>query len=191
VEKITAGEKSLEVRINKNIYKSKMIEPVQAKNISTVLAALKVLREEGLVFDERKIKEAVFNTALPGRMTRNKKGYYLSVAHNPAAVKEALDTLISVYPGRKIVYLFSALKDKDVGAIFGIIAGRKNIKLVLTDIENERGFERGELPRKAGKEGLKPLYYPDNKEALKHALKIKNNGIILIGGSFYLVKKFL
>jgi dihydrofolate synthase/folylpolyglutamate synthase len=191
VESVRAGKTALEIKIRKEIYRTQMIETVQAKNISTVLSALEVMGREGMVFERRKIKDAILRTILPGRMTLSNKGYYLSVAHNPAAVKEALDTLVSVYPGKRIVYLFSALNDKDVGAIFGTIAKRKNISLVLTDIGNERGFQKGGLLKAAEKAGLKPAYYPDNKEALRQALKIKDNGIILIGGSFYLVKEFI
>jgi folylpolyglutamate synthase/dihydropteroate synthase len=124
-------------------------------------------------------------------MTLNKKGYYLSVAHNPAAIKQALDTAEALYPEKPFVYIFSALKDKDIASIFGIIAQHKNIKLILTDIDNERGFTRGALLKIAEKHGIKALYFSDNKEALRRARKIKKNGIILVGGSFYLVKEFV
>ena len=188
---ITPGKKYLETEIDGDIYRSAMIETVQAKNIATVLAALQIMEKKGFILDAGRVKEAIFSTILPGRMTLNKKGYYLSVAHNPAAVKQALDTLAAVYPGEPVIYIFSALKDKDIAAIFGIIAEHKNIKLILTDIGNERGFARGALLKLAEKACIKALYFPDNKEALRRARKIKKNGIILIGGSFYLVKEFV
>jgi dihydrofolate synthase/folylpolyglutamate synthase len=189
--RITPGKRHLEAEIGGNIYRSSMIESVQAGNIATVLAALEIMKKKGFVFDAGKVKKAILNTMLPGRMTLNKKGYYLSVAHNPAAIKQALDTAAALYPEKPFVYIFSALKDKDIASIFGIIAQHKNIKLILTDIDNERGFTRGALLKIAEKHGIKALYFSDNKEALRRARKIKKNGIILVGGSFYLVKEFV
>jgi dihydrofolate synthase/folylpolyglutamate synthase len=170
-------------------FTTKMIEPVQAKNISTVLTALGVLERKGFEFDIKRIKKAILRTYLPGRMSWNKKGYYLSIAHNPAAFKAVLETLSGLFPGRKITYVFSALKDKDINSIFKAASAYKNISFILTAINNPRAISIAKLEEIIVRYGIKYRVEPDNYKALEAAKK--QNGIVVAGGSFYLVNKFI
>jgi len=170
--------------------KTRMIEFIQAENIKTVLTALCILKN---LFDIpfKKVKKALSKTKVLGRFTRHKKGYYLSVAHNPAAIREMIKTAETIAKKRRIVFIYSALKDKNVNNIFKIISRIKNIYVILTPINNERAISIEKLKKIIVKYNIKYKVEKNNYKALKLAKRLKKNGIIIIGGSFYLVNKFL
>lgn len=185
-------EQELIKAIYKNIsLETKMIEPIQADNLATVLSSLQVLNNAGYKFYQNKIKRAVINTIIPGRLTKNPNGYFLSVAHNPEAFKEVLRALNMSSHGIPIVIVFSLLKDKDAEAIFNHASKYKNISFVLTGIDNPRAISIAKMKQYVVKYGIRYQIEKDNLLALKVAVKMAANGIVLIGGSFYLVSKFM
>ncbi|MEI7542713.1 MAG: Mur ligase family protein [bacterium] len=185
-------EQGLIKAIYKNIsLQTKMIEPIQADNLATVLSCLKVLNKAGYKFEQKKIKRAVINTVIPGRFTKNTKGYFLSVAHNPEAFKEVLRALNMSSHGIPTIIVFSLLKDKDAEAIFNHASKYKNISFVLTGIDNPRAISIAKMKQYVVKYGISYQIEKDNLVALKVARKMAGNGIVLIGGSFYLVSKFM
>jgi dihydrofolate synthase/folylpolyglutamate synthase len=186
VQYLPAG---LKVVFKHGKYATRMIEPAQAENISTVLTAVDVMKKEGFTFDNSLVKNAIAKTSLPGRMSWSNKGYYLSVAHNPAAFKTALSALRNISNGKKIIYVFSALKDKDIDSVFKEAAKEGNILFILTAIDNSRAINIGKLEETIVKYGIEYMVIPDNKKAILEAKK--HSGLVVIGGSFYLVKKFL
>lgn len=168
-----------------------MPEPVQAKNVSAALCALETARSMDMAIDMKKAAAAMGQTAVPGRFTRHKKGYYLSVAHNPEAVQAAMETAGQLAPGKPVTYLFSILKDKDIDAVCRVIAAYPRVIPVITAINNERGLSVEKIRESMLKYGIKHYVEPDNKKAMRKARAICGKGIIVIGGSFYLVNKFI
>lgn len=170
--------------------KTRMIEFIQADNIKTVLTALYTLKNVFYI-SFKKVKTALAKTKVTGRFTRHRKGYFLSVAHNFAAIKEMLKTAQFIAKNKRIVFIYSALKDKNVHNIFKIISREKNIYVILTQINNERAISIEKLKKIIVKYNIKYKVEKNNCNALKLAKRLKKNGIIIIGGSFYLVNKFL
>ncbi len=185
------GTGRLAIKYPNTTLETRMIEPVQARNLSTVLSCLKVMGYVGYRFDPKKVKKAVLDTVVPGRFSWNKKGYFLSVAHNPGAVKEVLKTLALFYPCKETVFVFSLLKDKDAETIFREASRFKNISFVLTSIDNPRAINIAKMKEYVVKYGIRYKVEQDNKAALKLAKKMAGKGIVVVGGSFYLVSKFV
>lgn len=181
----------LDVSFGKIRLRTRMIEPVQAKNLSTVLTCLKVMEWVGYRFRLKTVMKAVLGTLVPGRMTKHKKGYFLSVAHNPEAVKEVLKALALAYPCVETVFVFSLLKDKDADAIFKEASRFKNISFVLTSIDNPRAINIAKMKESVVKYGIRYKIEADNRAALKLAKKMAGDGIVVVGGSFYLVSGFV
>ncbi|MCE5300936.1 MAG: hypothetical protein LLG37_08735 [Spirochaetia bacterium] len=188
---VKAGRQGTTVQFKDGVYASCMPEPVQARNISTVLTALAVLEAEGLKFEPATVKKAIYETSLQGRMSRSRKGYYLSVAHNPEAFGGALAAIKTLAGHKGAVVVFSLLKDKNAQAILKQAAGIKHLKFVFTSINNERAIDIEILKRYGVKYKLSFYTEPDNEAAMKLANRLKGRGIVVVGGSFYLVKKFL
>jgi dihydrofolate synthase/folylpolyglutamate synthase len=196
IPEINQNKKFLELLIKSktNVVKIRtyMTEPVQAENILTVLTSLYVLKQRKLInVSLKNIMDGIKKTIIPGRFTWHKKGYYLSVSHNPAAIKEMLKAAKAAADNKRIIYVYSSLKDKNVRKIFNILSKEKNIYLILTTIDNERAMNIEKLRKIIVKYNIKYKVEPDNFKALKMAYKLKKDGIIIIGGSFYLVNRFL
>ncbi len=172
--------------------KTKMTESIQAENIRTVLSCLKVLEKSGFKFDVQKVRGAIYKTVLPGRLSYSKKGYYISVAHNYEAIDEMLASLKDISKNRKIVYVFSVLKDKDMDAIARVIKKYKKLAVIITQIHNNtRALSIGKIRDYIVKYKIRYSMEPDNKAAMRKAMKIKGNGVVVVGGSFYLAKEYL
>ncbi len=176
----------------KRIYKSKMLEIAQIENILTVLTAIKILKKK-FRFTEKKIKRSIEKMFLYGRLTWHKNGYYLSVAHNPEALKNMLISINKIYPDKSFLFIFSLLKDKNINRIAKIISCyKKKMKVIITSIYNERAMDIKKIKKYMIKYKVKNYVVKNNKEALNFAYKIKKkNDIIIIGGSFYLIKNFI
>jgi len=172
--------------------KTSMIEPVQAENIKTVLTCLKVLESKGFKFDIQKTIKAIGKTEILGRLTYNKKGYYISVAHNYEAIGEMLSALKKIARGNKIVYVFSILKDKDMDAICRVMKKYRNLLVIITQIRNNaRALSIGKIIDYIVKYGIKFKAENNNEKAIRLAMKIKGKGVVVAGGSFYLVKEYV
>ncbi len=175
--------------INAKIH---MIEPIQAENVLTILTCFHVFKKIKLFnISDAEILGGLRKTIVPGRFTKHKNNYYLSVAHNPAAIKEMLKAASILAGNKRIVYVYSSLKDKDISGIFRILSRKKNIYVILTRINNERAIDIEKLKRYIVKYNIRYRVEEDNYKALKMAFKLRQNGIVVIGGSFYLVNKFI
>jgi len=197
VLKINEGKKEIQFCIRdkngRKIYiQTSMIEPVQIENILTALTCLYVLKDRKVInVSLNKIITGIKKTTIPARFTKSRKGYYLSVAHNPDAIKEMLKAAKIIAGKRKIIYIYSCLKDKDIRGIFNVLSRVKNFHIILTKIDNERAINIEKLWKIIVKYGIKYHVEPDNYKALQLAYKLEKNGIIIIGGSFYLVNRFM
>jgi len=175
-----------------NTYSTKMLEITQIKNILTVLTSLKILKNEFNLSD-RVIKKAIGKMYIPGRLTYNKNGYFLSVAHNEEAIKTMLESVDKLWKNKKVIYIFSLLKDKKINEISRVIGKYKDkITVIITRINNERAMEVKKIQKYIAKNRIKNYLIENNKKALSFAFKLKKkNDIIIIGGSFYLVSNFV
>jgi len=173
------------------LIKTQLPEPVQAENIRTTLAAVEMLKKHGLNLDDGCVVKGIMETSVPGRLTWDAGGYYTSVAHNPAAVSAMLDGVKRLHPGKKLVYVFSMLGDKDIKGVLKEIKKHKNVVIVLTSIKNPRAISLEKLEQLVVKCGIKHWTEADNARALALARRIKGKGVIVVGGSFYLVRKFV
>jgi dihydrofolate synthase / folylpolyglutamate synthase len=190
--KYTSEKKGLKVLVKGyRPIKLRMAEPIQAKNFSAALCALEQLSAMDMFVDIKKALVQMEKTAIRGRFTYDRADYYLSVAHNPEAIREMLKAASLVAGKNKITYVFSVLKDKDLKGICAEIARFPHVQLVLTTIDNARGLSVEKLRDSVVKYKISHVVEADNSRALKLAKKLKGRGILVIGGSFYLVNKYI
>ncbi|HRU39245.1 MAG TPA: cyanophycin synthetase [Candidatus Goldiibacteriota bacterium] len=168
-----------------------MAEPIQAENIRTAVAAAEILKLRGLALSDKDIIRGIMNMELPARLARDRRGYYVSVAHNPAAVTEMIKAVKKLHPGKKLIYVFSALADKDIPGMLKAVKKHGNVFMVLTLIKNPRAISLEKLKALVVKYRMPHYCEPDNIKALKLARRIRGDGVIVIGGSFYLAGRFV
>ncbi len=85
------------------------------------------------------IAEALHEVNLPGRMEylRTEPPVIMDVAHNPAAAEKLVESLEFYHPDTKFNFLFTMLKNKDVGG-FSEVISRICGKLIITEVGTEK-----------------------------------------------------
>jgi len=172
------------------MIKLPMHEDVMAQNAAAALAAAEIIRSMDVAIDMKKAVKAIERVKVKGRLQKISKDTFVSVAHNPEAIGAMFAALAKMKAG-KVIYVFSALKDKDIKSVLKIVKGYKKVQLVITGIDNERAQAPAAIKALADKAGIKSFVEPDNNKALALARRIKGKGVIVIGGSFYLAGKFI
>lgn len=86
---------------------------------SNALLAMTVLDNLG-IGDTFSNAQALASVRLPGRLqkvTRNGRTWIFDVGHNPQAVEALTETLVTLYPNQRILFVVGVMADKDVHAI--------------------------------------------------------------------------
>jgi dihydrofolate synthase/folylpolyglutamate synthase len=153
---------------------------VQVENAACALAAASFLIKNAVF-----LREGSKDAFLEGRFEAVSKNplTIVDVAHNLSSFKAVNDNLKTYFPGRKVILIFGASKDKDVKKMLKVI---NYDTIILTTFRNPRAFTSGEIRDICG---LKNAPITSGiKEAYNLAKRLYNNGsLILISGSFFLV----
>ncbi len=89
----------------------------QPKNAAVALTAVQVLREKGWSVPDSAIRQGLARVRWLGRFELLRRGpvFLLDGAHNPHGIAAAADSLRTLLPGQKLVFLLGILADKDAG----------------------------------------------------------------------------
>jgi len=156
---------------------------------NTAVACL-ALQAAGIEVKEGVLRSALKDISWPGRLqvVSRKPLIIFDVSHNPPAVKTLVANLAGLYPGRKPIFLFGVLEDKDYIQMLKYI-GDYGKRFFFTRPYSDRAREPKELaarfcrvyPNKECRVILEP------KDALLEARKgLKRDDLLCICGSFYL-----
>jgi len=163
-----------------------MPEPVQAENMALALSALRIIMAFGYKTIQKTNLKGMARVSLPGRLGKISKGVYASVAHNSEAIEKLVAGLKAIFAGSPLVMVFTALKDKDIGAMLGAMKKYRQLSLIITEIKNERAEKAEVIASIAKKLGIMHRVEKDPKEALVLARSYKAKAVIICG-SFYLL----
>lgn len=161
----------------------------QIKNAALALRALETLNE----FDSGKIKRALRKTKCPARLDIRKlsNGAELLIdgAHNTQAVKVFVSFAKDYLKGRKAVFIFAVMKEKEYKKIIREILPFAK-KIILPDVSNKRAAAPETLEKeiKNLSKGIKTVKNISVREAVG-LLKPADKNIAL--GSFYLAGEIL
>jgi dihydrofolate synthase / folylpolyglutamate synthase len=156
---------------------------------NTAVACL-ALQAAGVEVKEGVLRSALKDVSWPGRLqvVSRKPLIIFDVSHNPPAIKTLVANLAGLYPGRKPVFLFGVLKDKDCLPMLKYLGDygkrffftRPYSNRARDPVELERSFRRI-YPDKECRVILEP------KNAFREARKgLKKDDLLCICGSFYL-----
>jgi dihydrofolate synthase/folylpolyglutamate synthase len=167
----------------------------QQGNSSLALAVLELLQPHGFTLTGADIRQSLGNVHWPGRLesieTIGIDGralrYLLDGAHNPAGMESLLASL-DEYTYDRLICVWAAMADKDIGTTLNTIAPRCDV-LVLTRPDSERSAQPAELQEQLDTGYSGEVYLTDTVEvALEKAHAItREDDLILIAGSLYLV----
>jgi len=168
-------------------FKLRLSGEFQRENAALAIAVAKTLSSSVFPIKEKNIKEGLRKTKISGRfqILSQKPLIIYDVGHNPDAVKVLCKSLKKFSPGKKYIFVYGSLKDKDSRKIIQIIAPLAKL-LILTQSKSKRARPAKDLFRVAkeylNEEKIKAITHPD--QPLKFALK--DEAPICIFGSFYL-----
>ncbi|WP_029521549.1 folylpolyglutamate synthase/dihydrofolate synthase family protein [Persephonella sp. IF05-L8] len=158
-------------------------------NLSAAITAFILFaRRNSIKIDTDLIREAAENTYLPGRMQIISENpvIILDGAHNEEAIVETFREVSQLFPDKKIITIYSGMKDKEWKKILNLIR-YKSAETIVTKIPVSRSITQKEIK---DIEGVR--FYPEIDKAIE---KVRNtadkNSIILITGSLYLVGEVL
>ncbi len=163
----------------------------QSKNLVTVLASCKQLKEKGWKITDFHLQQGLQNvkklTGLFGRweILQTSPKLVLDVAHNTEGIKQLLQQ-IEVTPHKQLHLVIGMAKDKDHDEVLKLLP--KNAVYYFTKAEIPRALPEEELASKASNFKLEGNSYMNVNAALYAAsLKAGKDDLIIVCGSVFLI----
>lgn len=164
----------------------KLLGKVQAQNAATAFVTIK----NTLPFiTDKQIEQGLSKAFLPGRFEIFNSNIILDGAHTVKSISNTLDTMKNLFPNKKYHLLFACAGDKDIEDIIPLF---KDIFQTITFTQplTVRHCDAEKNLAIATKNGINAQLESELKKAyitLKSSLK--NDDILLVTGSFYLVSE--
>ncbi|HIT91178.1 MAG TPA: bifunctional folylpolyglutamate synthase/dihydrofolate synthase [Candidatus Merdenecus merdavium] len=163
------------------------IAKYQMRNASLSIKALEIL-DKNHEIPVSIIQKGIANTLWKGRMEQIRPGIFLDGAHNEAGVSEFIQTVKS-FEGKRIVLLFSAVKEKNYHQMIQTLC--KNLSfhaVVVTSVGADRQVLAKDLGAIFESYGQKNVFIESQiDQAYEEALAQKGEGILFCVGSLYLI----
>ncbi len=160
----------------------------QGANAAVAIAATEVLSTFWRPFDRAKVLKGVREARWEGRLetVRMQPLVLLDGAHNVEGVT-ALAAHVRDVIGRRVVLVFGAMKDKELGAMTRILFPIAS-KIVLTRVPYKRSADPEDLLAAAPRFKGRVLLEPDTRKAVELALAGSRGKMpVVIAGSLFLI----
>ena len=153
-------------------------------------ASLAVCAAESLGCSEKAIRAGLKKAKIEGRMEILGKEPFIvaDVAHNSAGVKALVDSL-GVFGEKRIVCVFSCMRDKKYGEMLKVLGEKVDAFVIVKPGGKERAEEPEVLLEKA--KGYAEAYISAGiKDGIEFATEMAGpDGIVLITGSIYMMEE--
>jgi dihydrofolate synthase / folylpolyglutamate synthase len=153
-------------------------------------ASLAVCAAENLGCSEKAIRAGLKKAKIEGRMeVLGKEPLVVAdVAHNPAGIKALVDSL-GVFKKKRLVCMFSCMKDKEYGEMLKVL-GEKMDAFVLVKPEGNLRAEEPEILLEKANEYAEAYTSAGIKEGIEFAKElVGKDGMVLITGSIYMMEE--
>lgn len=167
----------------------------QQKNLLTILTAISQLKKLGISITNENIKSGVSSivqkTGLLGRwQVINQHPYtVLDTGHNEDGIRHVVEQLNTI-PHEKIHIIFGMVADKDINKVLALLP--KNAIYYFTKAPGPRALNEHLLQQQAQQYNLEGNTFENVELAYLQVISnAKPDDIIYIGGSTYLVGRFL
>jgi dihydrofolate synthase/folylpolyglutamate synthase len=173
-------------------YESALLGKHQIENATTVIAAIDVLRDELISsgakdLGARTVRDGLRLAYWPGRfeILRADPPIIADGAHNIDSVNKVAVTLAEVFPGRRWVFIFGTLKDKDADGMIKALNPRATRWIMTQQQDNPRAVPAEQLLALAQARNAKAVALPNLTDAIDAILN--GNDPVCIVGSVALV----
>ncbi len=158
--------------------------PHQVENACTAIAALHVLREQGIPLPESAIRAGLLMARWPGRFERlqvNDQVIVLDGAHTPAAARALVETWRAEIGDTPVTVIAGMGNDKDLRAFLGELAPI-TARLIATRAGSPRAASPQDIATAATALGLPVQIAPDVASALELAANVSP---LLVTGTLF------
>lgn len=164
--------------------------PYQAENASLAVLAAQVLRKKYFgELTEEEIQRGIAAAFWEGRMEEILPGVFLDGAHNEDGIRCFTEAVLKISGGRKVGLVFGAAADKDYSRMIQELTGQLPLSFVFTTEipgrRKESAQRFAELFRLGSTCPVEAV--TDPAAALGLALEMKEDGLLFICGSLYLI----
>ena len=161
----------------------------QLKNAAVVLAAVKVLQSRGWHIAESDVRGGLVRVKWPVRFEVVSRDplFIIDGGHNPQCLEAVTESLRTLLPGRRVVFLTGVLRDKDAGSMAELLDSAAAEYVTVTP-PSPRAMEAGELAELLSARSHKPAEACGNVlEGIEKAKeKASGGGVVCCVGSLYL-----
>jgi dihydrofolate synthase / folylpolyglutamate synthase len=161
----------------------------QLQNALNAVAAVRLLPEKDFRISREIIERGIAETRWPGRLEKlqSRPDIYLDGAHNPGSARELSRFIEESFPGRRLVLIYAAMRDKAVDEVTGLLFPLAS-EVIFTQPNNPRAVSASELAQIAGHHAAHFTTISNAEAALDAALaNVHSEDVIFITGSLYLV----
>ena len=164
----------------------------QLRNIALAIAAAEELHNQGFPVSAESIQKGICETHWPGRLQvipaqGARPEFVLDVAHNPAGAWALRSALSSFYEGRRMIFVFGAMRDKAIGEIAEILFPLGE-KIIATTAHNPRSATPDEIRDSAVRVQADIEAAADVESAITRACRLAGHDeLVVITGSIYVV----
>jgi dihydrofolate synthase/folylpolyglutamate synthase len=161
----------------------------QIRNALAASTAARLLAERGFQVMDEVIEQGIRTARWPGRLERlqEKPVVYLDGTHNPSGANELLAFWKENLPGRRILLVYGAMRDKAVDEIAGVLFPAADL-VIFTQPLQPRAISAPLLAEMTSHLAKTSMVIPDPAEALERAIEMaSSDDAIFATGSLYLV----
>lgn len=165
-----------------------LIGNYQIRNLAVVLEVCKVLKAKGYNLNEDIICEGIEHTRWATRFEVVGKNpvFIIDGAHNEQGINAAVDSLKTMFPDKKIVYILGVLADKSFDKMLEVLYCNSGLFITLTP-DSSRALPGNELANIIRNAGQEAYDFESIESAVKFAIeKAESDGVVCSLGSLYL-----
>lgn len=165
----------------------RLLGEYQLLNALTVIDVCRALRERGWAVPDESIDRGLSNARWPGRLEllRRCPDFIVDGAHNPQCADALMDSLETLYRGKKIIFLTGVLADKDWQQMLRRALPLAKAFVVITP-PSARALDENELAAWLTAQGIAAIPAADTDDGVARALAMADaDDAICSWGSLY------
>lgn len=165
----------------------------QLENAATVVAAVEVLAEQGVVVSAESIATGLARVRWLGRLQvlGRKPWFIVDCAHNVYSAKRLVEALRQYFDFERAVLILGVSSDKDVGGMVAELAPLSGM-VIVTATRHPRALEPARLAAQFSKRGITPEVAENVASAVELALaRAKPEDLICATGSIFVVAEVM
>ncbi len=185
------SQQRFEIKAGKSLYRlsTSLVGRHQVVNAATAVGLIEAGKDFGFQINEENISDGIAQCFWPGRFEIIQKYPWviLDCAHNPSSCLKLKETVLELFPQKKILLILGVSQDKD---ILGICQNLQSIaaRVITTKANHPRAFDFTQKNSKDLFPGCQTTMTESVKEAVSLAFKkVDPEDVILITGSIFAV----